>query len=305
VVLLRKKNSPESAVATTPATILAAETVTVGRLDSEDHLILAGRFEGQLRCSRSVRLLAGAHVEGDILAAEIFIQGKVNGNLMGRERIEILTGGDVNGDVCAPKVVVQEGVVLNAQVRMLGPDHHLKDYLLPVLLHIAEEADTQALEGLLYATEEFLEKVGFAMELRPRPMPTMRPIFRSRQPMSYAQFCTRMRQIESALLDANGTRGSLMSDNATPEQATTQAQDLLQALQLVESSIVVVGPVVVRHQQDAQDDTAPEISLRPKSLPSQSTETSLKPGDLLLELQKIHLEVLGEATAATKLPESH
>jgi len=173
-----------------------------------------------------------------------------------------------------------------------------------VLLHIAEEADPQALEGLLRATEEFLEQVGFEMELRPRPMPTMRPIFRSRQPMSYAQFCTRMRQVESALLDANGNRGSLMGDD-TPEQAMTQAQGLLQALQLVESSIVVLGPVVLRHQQGAEDDTAPEISLRPESLPSQSTETSLKPGDLLLELQKIHLEVLSEASAATKLPESH
>lgn len=305
VVRLRLNHSPEGLATTTPATILAAGSVAAGRLDSEDHLILGGRFEGQLRCARSVRVLAGAHIEGDIHAAEIFVEGKVIGNLLGRARIEILTGGDVHGDVCAPKIIVQEGVSLNGQVRMLGPDHHLKDYLLPVLLHGAEEvapegsASQRTLEGLLRTTADFLEQVGFEMELRPQATPTMRPIFRSHQPMSYAQFCARMGEIEKALQEVSGDRG-------TRVQATTPAQDLLHAMHQVKNCIVVLGPVVLQRQQakDGNADAGPEICLRPGSLPSQSPEASLKPGDLLLELQKIHQEVLAAATGTAQVSES-
>ena len=301
----RQKDSQATTAKTTPASILAADTVVVGRLDSEDDLILSGRFEGQVRSARAVHLLAGARVEGDIQATEIIVQGEVNGNLLGRERIEIRSGGNVNGDVCAPNVIVQEGVSLNARVRMLGADQHLKDYLLPVLLHVTGQPAPRVLEELAGAAEEFLQEIGFEMEHRPKPSATMRPIFRSREPMSYAQFCIRMSELESALLEASGDRSSLLAHEIVPPQATRQAQELLQALDLAGAAIVVLGPVVVHLQEGNDGVPVREIRLRPESLPSQSAETSQKPGDLLLELQKIHLEFLGEVSETSQVPESH
>jgi cytoskeletal protein CcmA (bactofilin family) len=178
-LLRRKSASPESSVSA--ASVLASGSRTNGRWESDDDVILAGFFEGQLRSSRSVQLLTGSSVSGDVHAAEIVVQGKVTGNLLARERIRILVGGSVNGDVCAPQVTVQEGVAINGRIRMLGTDQDTRDYLLPVLLR-ATDVSTRGWQALLDGCDEFMDHHGFHAETRAKPGPLMRCIFRTREP---------------------------------------------------------------------------------------------------------------------------
>lgn len=290
-MLRRKGPEPESTV--TPASILAAHTSTVGRFDSEDDVILAGSFEGKLRSSRSVQLLAGSRLKGDVLAAEIVVHGMVTGNLLARERIRILQGGSVSGDVCAPQVTVQEGVELNGRVRMLGSDQETREYLLPVLLRAESGAAPRQWQELLSRTEEFLETVGFLVETRAKPGMLMRSIFRTREPMTYAQLRTRMDTIDTALGAAIGP--DHVADDTVSAAALAQAARFLEALGDSEGAVGILGSSVVQVQEVTDGAMRPALLPRSDVLHASQTEVIPRPGDLLLELQRIHGDVLGES----------
>ena len=290
---MRRRKSPDPEATVTPASVLAADSNSVGRLDSEDDVILAGTFEGKLHSSRSVQLLAGSHIKGDVLAAEIVVHGQVTGNLLARERIRILEGGNVSGDICAPRVTVEEGVALNGRVRMLGNDHETREYLLPVLLRAESGAAPRQWQELLTTTEEFLEHAGFLVETRAKPGTLMRCIFRTREPVTYAQFFERLNDIQAELRKA--------ADNTpdTPSPLLESAGDrlatrFLEALGESDGAVGVLGSTVVLVEEMPNGGLQHSVESRSDILPEPGLAEISKPGDLLLELQRIHADVLGE-----------
>ncbi|MDH3644893.1 MAG: polymer-forming cytoskeletal protein, partial [Gammaproteobacteria bacterium] len=273
--------------------MLAADSNTVGRFDSEDDVILAGAFEGKLLSSRSVQLLAGSHLKGDVLAAEIVVHGQVTGNLLARQRIRILEGGNVSGEICAPQVTVQEGVALNGRVRMLSSDHETREYLLPVLLRTESGAAPRPWQELLSSTEEFLEHMGFLIETRAKPGTLMRCIFRTREPMTYAQFFERLNNIDAELRKAAEAAPDAPSPLDEPP-ADRLATRFLEALGDTEGAVGVLGSTVVVVGDVPNGAPQRSVESRSEILPEPGLAEISKPGDLLLELQRIHAEVLGE-----------
>lgn len=298
-MLRRKTAAPESLV--TPASILSADSKTAGRFDSDDDVILAGMFEGKLSSSRSVQLLAGSRLEGDVLASEIVVYGRVIGNLLARERIRIFQGSSVTGDVCAPQVMVQEGVELNGRVRMLATDHDTKEYLLPVLLRAEPGAAPRQWHELLSSTEEFLELLGFQAETRSKPGILMRSIFRTREPMTYAQFFQRVHSIETALREAHDSSDRQQEQRQASLEAAPAAR-LLEALGDGEGAVGILGSTVVCMREMPNGDMQRTIRARPEVLPEPNPAVIPKPGDLLLQLQLIHADVLGETTQLDGVP---
>jgi cytoskeletal protein CcmA (bactofilin family) len=302
-LLRRKSASPESSVSA--ASVLASGSRTNGRWESDDDVILAGFFEGQLRSSRSVQLLTGSSVSGDVHAAEIVVQGKVTGNLLARERIRILVGGSVNGDVCAPQVTVQEGVAINGRIRMLGTDQDTRDYLLPVLLR-ATDVSTRGWQALLDGCDEFMDHHGFHAETRAKPGPLMRCIFRTREPITYAAFLQRLDAIDDALQQASrqaSKSAQAVSAGRRPEPAILPAQQLITTLGDAAGTIGIFGSTAVR-VVDAANGSVQRTIQRPAALPPVGQVDNPKPGDLLLDLQRIHVDLLGETARLDRVAKS-
>jgi len=287
---VRRRRERPANEPTIPASILAAHSTATGRLESEEDLILAGTFEGNLRSARSVQLLAGSRIRGDVHASEIIVQGVVHGNLLARQRIRILQGGDVNGDVCAPQVTVQEGVALNARVRMLANTEETREVLLPVMLRPAAGMQRREATQLLDATEEFLETLGFVCETRPRPAAVMRCIFRSLEPMSDATFRGCLQELTRTLRQA--------AEPSPPDESLPTgpqaARAFLEALGESAEVVAVLGITVV-HRRESGGTWHCDVEDRPEFLPEPDSTPVLQPAVLLLDMQRVQEDILGSA----------
>ena len=81
-----------------------------GDLTAGEHLIIEGRFEGQLAVPEH-GLAVGQHAEvtAEILARTITILGHANGSLTAAEKVEIRQSGSVEGRIVAQTVAIEEG----------------------------------------------------------------------------------------------------------------------------------------------------------------------------------------------------
>jgi len=293
------------AAANNTATVFSAGTRIVGTLESVENIILAGTVEGNIRTERSVHLTPESVVRGDIDAAEVLVLGHVEGEIRASQRIEIRAGATVNGRILAPQVRVHEGVVLNAEVRMSGPDAEQRHYLLPTLLKSYDRnTNAQELETAERATEHFLRSLGFEVETRPRTSDktdTIRPIYRFREPIGYPQLRKRLSEVERVFQEAvtggdkNGSHGTL--------EATTGAdgaRELVDALARLRSAALIVGPVIVTRFES--EGTPPRLSvrLRPDSMPEHIGPKAPDPSSLLISMQRVQSEVVQSLDAASK-----
>jgi cytoskeletal protein CcmA (bactofilin family) len=282
------------------ATVLGAGTRIVGELDSSEDLVLAGAFEGTLRVQRALRIMPEANVQGEIDAERVLVLGRVQGRLHARERVEIRTGAVVSGDIVAPDIRVHEGVVLNANVRMSGPPAPPRQYLVPALLRSYDKVPSEKLEAAERAAEGFLRSHGFELETRakrPDRSGTLRPIFRSREPLPYDELKRQLEQVELALQSAVSTADGSLHPQATGLQGTgtSGARELAQALAGMRRAAWAVGPVAVTRFEENPGTMHLAVHVRRGSMPQQP-----KPGDapdpahLLTSLQKVQHELLDD-----------
>lgn len=81
-----------------------------GDLTAGEHLIIEGRFEGQLAVPEH-GLAVGQHaaVTAEILARTITVLGHASGSLTAAEKVEIRESGSVEGRIVAQTVAIEEG----------------------------------------------------------------------------------------------------------------------------------------------------------------------------------------------------
>jgi hypothetical protein len=211
-------------------------------------------------------------------------------------------------------VTVQEGVALNARVRMSSHSEETREYLLPVLLRAESGAAPREWVALLDTCEELLEHCGFVIETRSRPATLMRSIFRSSQPLTWQEFRNRLEALGDAFRPAT-TDDGIETESLARRAA---AQTFLEALGDAPEAIGILGISVIRSStgvgsadRAGDDDASGEapnqesgpmrIEQHPEFLPTAAAdadEPSPRPADILLEMQRIQSEVLGE-TART------
>lgn len=113
------------AVAPAPSTpgcsVLDAQLVTVGDLETEGTLRLDGKLRGSIRKADLVILGESAEVEGDVTAREVIVGGTVLGNIEAAERAEVQATAVVTGDITAGTVLIHEGGAVRG--RMLVRAH--------------------------------------------------------------------------------------------------------------------------------------------------------------------------------------
>jgi cytoskeletal protein CcmA (bactofilin family) len=98
-------------------TSLGRTIAVKGELSAAEHLIIEGRFEGQLAVpDHGLAIGRRAAITAEILARTITVLGQVNGNLTAAEKVEIRSGGSVEGRIVASKVAIEEGAYFKGSV---------------------------------------------------------------------------------------------------------------------------------------------------------------------------------------------
>ena len=107
---LLKRRPPAAPAASAPGySVLDAQLVVTGDLETEGTLRLDGKLRGSIRRADLVILGATAEVEGDVTAREVIVAGSVLGNIEATERAELQATAVVTGDIVTGTVLIHEG----------------------------------------------------------------------------------------------------------------------------------------------------------------------------------------------------
>ncbi len=98
---------------------IGASILVKGDLSGQEHLLIHGRVEGQVRLDgNDLTVGSQGRVKADIHARVISVEGEVRGNLFGEEKIIIRETGNVKGNLIAPRVSLEEGATFKGSIDM-------------------------------------------------------------------------------------------------------------------------------------------------------------------------------------------
>ena len=122
--LLARRSGPTSTptAAGSGYSLLDAQLVVTGDLDTGGSLRIDGKLDGSVRRADTVVLGVGAAMSGDVHAREVVIGGTITGNVHATERVELQATAIVTGDILTQTILVQEGGVVNGRVLMRPPE---------------------------------------------------------------------------------------------------------------------------------------------------------------------------------------
>ena len=114
---LKRRPSAANVPASTPGySVLDAQLVVVGDIETEGTLRIDGRLRGSIRRADLVIIGAGANVEGDVAAREVIVGGTVTGDIAASERAELQASAVVTGDIATAAVLIHEGGALRGRL---------------------------------------------------------------------------------------------------------------------------------------------------------------------------------------------
>lgn len=113
--LQRRRAGDRIAIATT--SIGAGSTVT-GNLKGADNCVVYGRFVGDCVIDGSVIIGTDAHWQGNIIAEHVIIAGKVQGDITVRTQLELLATAQVTGRLSCLRIAIADGAIHAGQVQM-------------------------------------------------------------------------------------------------------------------------------------------------------------------------------------------
>jgi cytoskeletal protein CcmA (bactofilin family) len=299
------------------ATIVSVGARLVVEMLADEEVVLAGTFEGILRTTRSLQVAATGCILGEIHGDSVLVLGRVVGPITAVDRIELQPGSNVEGDLAAQRVRIHDDVLFNGHCRITGPEAARRQYLVPAVVQfLGEEPSPQALETVELAAEGFLRGFGFEIEVRPdragQGSQALRPIFRSRDALPYAQLREQLRSVQVALQSAtfpaatpnrfsrstsNTASGS--HDETLQTTGTDGARALVEAMGQLRDSALMLGPVIVT-RYEAERGPRLAVRVREDSMPPETVAAggAPDPGTLLVSLQKAQTEVARDLLAS-------
>ncbi len=90
----------------------------LGELRFRDTFRVDGRVRGKIVSDHTLIIGESGRVEADIDCGVVSIRGFVVGHVKGRERIELLAGARVQGTLVAPKVLIEDGALFQGDCDM-------------------------------------------------------------------------------------------------------------------------------------------------------------------------------------------
>ena len=110
---------PQKAAART--TVMGEKTRYVGKVDTDEPLLIHGTIEGEIKSSSEVEVGDGGVVKATIQARSIVISGRVIGDCAASDRVEIRATGKLNGSIHAAKIIIAEGAEFKGTSQMGTP----------------------------------------------------------------------------------------------------------------------------------------------------------------------------------------
>ena len=126
-------NTPAAANATRAPSIISADVVITGVLQSGGDIQVDGRVDGDVRCAALTVGEIGA-IQGEVRADSIVIRGRVEGSIRARA-VTIAQSGHALGDILYQTLEVETGAVVQGQFR------HCTDVSAQALPQSEEPAD--------------------------------------------------------------------------------------------------------------------------------------------------------------------
>ncbi|MFH1368071.1 MAG: polymer-forming cytoskeletal protein [Elusimicrobiota bacterium] len=99
-------------------TIIGAETVFHGTIQSKNSIRIDGKLEGGISEASGIIVGEKGQVQGDIAARIVIVGGKVTGNITASHNLEILPKAQVYGDVHCALLSIGEGATFEGNCVM-------------------------------------------------------------------------------------------------------------------------------------------------------------------------------------------
>jgi cytoskeletal protein CcmA (bactofilin family) len=99
-------------------TLIAEEAFFHGSLVAKGSLRVEGAFEGDVTDAVDVEVGVKGRVLGNLAAESVVIAGEVVGDVVASRSVEILAGGKLTGDVRTPKLRIDEGAFFDGACSM-------------------------------------------------------------------------------------------------------------------------------------------------------------------------------------------
>lgn len=114
----KEKVTSLKGLAMNATTIIAADTVCSGQIESGNDLRVDGTIEGNIGCQSKVVIGAGGMIRGNIHCGQADITGEVVGNITSLESLILRKGARVVGDIRTPLLQMESGVHFDGHCRM-------------------------------------------------------------------------------------------------------------------------------------------------------------------------------------------
>lgn len=111
-------SAPAAPRPSTKNTVMGEKTRYVGKIDTDEALLVLGRVDGEIKSSSEVEIGETGEVKATISARSIVISGKVTGECTASERLEIRPSGRLNGTIKAPRIAIAEGAEFKGTSQM-------------------------------------------------------------------------------------------------------------------------------------------------------------------------------------------
>lgn len=105
----RRKKTQVLASVGTGYSVLDAQLVMRGDIQTDGSLRVDGRLEGSILRAEVVMIGAGASIVGNVQAKEVIVGGTVQGNVTAAARVELQKTATVSGDIESGAIFIQEG----------------------------------------------------------------------------------------------------------------------------------------------------------------------------------------------------
>ena len=103
---------------TAKSTVMGEKTRYVGKIDTDEPLLVQGPVEGEIKSSSEVEVGETGVVRATISARSIVISGRVIGDCTASDKLEIRSSGKLSGSIHATRIVIAEGAEFKGTSQM-------------------------------------------------------------------------------------------------------------------------------------------------------------------------------------------
>lgn len=100
--------------------IISAGSTWQGTLKLEGSVRIDGQFAGEVDAQETVYISEGAQVDAKVKAAFVIVAGDFQGEVRCTERLELLPTSHVQGELTTKALTIREGAFIDGQIHMTG-----------------------------------------------------------------------------------------------------------------------------------------------------------------------------------------